>query len=153
VFNIKDLKATVPLGKMTAITGVSGSGKSSFMYEILYKNLLARLERRHRSAQIYNCTSFTGTEYVSRVVLSISPQSAARRVQTRQRIPVHGHSFVICSLKRKKRALEDGSHRDFHSTSKADDAKRARETERLLLKCTSCRRCMFCAMSARESAS
>jgi excinuclease ABC subunit A len=69
VFNIKDLKATVPLGKMTAITGVSGSGKSSFMYEILHKNLLARLERRHRSAQIYNCTSFTGTEYVSRVVL------------------------------------------------------------------------------------
>jgi excinuclease ABC subunit A len=69
IFNIKDLKATVPLGKMTAITGVSGSGKSSFMYEILHKNLLARLERRHRSAQIYNCTSFTGTEYVSRVVL------------------------------------------------------------------------------------
>lgn len=69
VFNIKDLKATIPLGKMTAITGVSGSGKSSFMYEILHKNLLARLERRHRSAQIYNCTSFTGTEYVSRVVL------------------------------------------------------------------------------------
>jgi excinuclease ABC subunit A len=48
VFNIKDLKATVPLGKMTAITGVSGSGKSSFMYEILHKNLLARLERRHQ---------------------------------------------------------------------------------------------------------
>ncbi len=69
IFNIKDLKATIPLGKMTAITGVSGSGKSSFMYEILHKNLLARLERRHRSAQIYNCTSITGTEYVSRVVL------------------------------------------------------------------------------------
>lgn len=69
VFNIKDLKASIPLGRMTAITGVSGSGKSSFMYEILHKNLLARLERRHRSAQIYNCTSFTGTEYISRVVL------------------------------------------------------------------------------------
>jgi excinuclease UvrABC ATPase subunit len=55
---------------------------------------------------------------------------------------------VICSLKRKKRALGDGSHRDFHSTSKADDAKRAREMERLLLKCTSCQQCMFCAMSA-----
>ena len=60
---------SVPLGRLVSITGVSGSGKSSFMYEILYKNLLARLERRHRSAQIYNCTSFTGTEYVSRVVL------------------------------------------------------------------------------------
>lgn len=69
VFNIKDMNVSVPLGRMVSITGVSGSGKSSFMYEILYKNLLARLERRHRSAQIYNCTSITGTEYLSRVVL------------------------------------------------------------------------------------
>ena len=69
VFNIKNLNATVPLGRMTAITGVSGSGKSSFMYEILHRNLLARLERKHRTVQIFNCESFTGTEYVSRVVL------------------------------------------------------------------------------------
>lgn len=69
VFNIKDMNVSVPLGRMVSITGVSGSGKSSFMYEILHKNLLARLERRHRSAQIYNCTSFTGSEYISRVVL------------------------------------------------------------------------------------
>jgi excinuclease ABC subunit A len=39
------------------------------MYEILNKNLLARLERRHRTAKVYNCESFSGTEYVSRVVL------------------------------------------------------------------------------------
>lgn len=69
IFNIKDLNVNVPLGKFVVITGVSGSGKSSFMYEILHRNLLARLERRHRSAQIYNCTGFTGTEYLSRVVL------------------------------------------------------------------------------------
>lgn len=69
IFNIKNLNATVPLGRMTAITGVSGSGKSSFMYEILHRNLLARLERKHRTVQIFNCESFTGTEYVSRVVL------------------------------------------------------------------------------------
>lgn len=69
VFNIQDMNVNIPLGRFNVITGVSGSGKSSLMYEILHKNLLARLERRHRSAQIYNCTSFTGTEYVSRVVL------------------------------------------------------------------------------------
>lgn len=69
VFNIKDMNVNIPLGKMGVITGVSGSGKSSLMYEILHRNLLARLERRHRSAQIYNCTSFTGTEYISRVVM------------------------------------------------------------------------------------
>ena len=69
IFNIKDMNVSVPLGKLGVITGVSGSGKSSFMYEILHRNLLARLERRHRTAQIYNCTSFSGTEYISRVVM------------------------------------------------------------------------------------
>jgi len=69
VFNIKNMNVEVPLGKMVTITGVSGSGKSSFMYEILHKNLQARYERKYRSATIYNCASFTGTEYLSRVIL------------------------------------------------------------------------------------
>ncbi|MBP9711624.1 MAG: excinuclease ABC subunit UvrA [Candidatus Pacebacteria bacterium] len=69
VFNINNLNVEVPLGVMTSITGVSGSGKSSFMYEILYKNLQGRLERKYRTAQIFNCSSFTGTEYISRVIL------------------------------------------------------------------------------------
>lgn len=69
VFNIDNLNAEVPLGKMVSITGVSGSGKSSFMYEILFKNLQARLERKFRSAKTYNCASFTGTEYISRAIL------------------------------------------------------------------------------------
>jgi len=69
VFNIKNLNVEIPLGVMTSITGVSGSGKSSFMYEILYKNLQARLERKYRSAAVFNCATFTGSEYVSRVIL------------------------------------------------------------------------------------
>jgi excinuclease ABC subunit A len=54
---------------MVVITGVSGSGKSSFMYEILHKNLQTRYERKYRSAKIYNCATFTGTEYLSRSIL------------------------------------------------------------------------------------
>jgi excinuclease ABC subunit A len=69
VFNIKGLNAEIPLGKFVAITGVSGSGKSTFMYEIVHKNLLARLEKRYRSAETFNCDSFTGTEYAGRVIL------------------------------------------------------------------------------------
>jgi excinuclease ABC subunit A len=69
IFNIDNLNAEVPLGKMVVITGVSGSGKSSFMYEILHKNLQAKYERKYRSAKIYNCASFTGTEYLSRAIL------------------------------------------------------------------------------------
>ncbi len=69
IFNIDNLNAEVPLGKMVTITGVSGSGKSSFMYEILHKNLQGRLERKFRTATVYNCASFTGTEYISRAIL------------------------------------------------------------------------------------
>ena len=69
IFNIKDFNVTLPLGKFTCITGVSGSGKSSFMYEILYRNLQGRLERKTRTAKLYNCDTFTGTEYLSRTVL------------------------------------------------------------------------------------
>ncbi len=68
-FNIKNMDVKVPLKVMTVITGVSGSGKSTLMYEILNRNLEARLERKQRSAKTYNCESFTGTEYVSRLVL------------------------------------------------------------------------------------
>ena len=68
-FNIKNLNVDVPLGRFVCITGVSGSGKSTFMYEILDRNLKARLEKRHRSAKIFNCASFTGSEYLGRSVL------------------------------------------------------------------------------------
>jgi len=69
VFNIKNMNVEIPLGKMITITGVSGSGKSSLMYEILYKNLQGRFDRKYRTAKIYNCTSFSGTEYLSRAIL------------------------------------------------------------------------------------
>lgn len=68
-FNIKNLNVDIPLGRLIALTGVSGSGKSTFMYEILYKNLQARLERRYRTAKTYNVTSIDGTEYLGRSVL------------------------------------------------------------------------------------
>jgi excinuclease ABC subunit A len=69
IFNIKNLDVKMPLGRFNVITGVSGSGKSSFMYEILHRNLMAQLERKQRSSKTFNCESFTGGEYLSRVVL------------------------------------------------------------------------------------
>jgi len=69
IFNIKNLNVDLPLGKLVCVTGVSGSGKSSFVYEILHKNLQARLERRYRTVEIFNCKSFTGSEYLSRAIM------------------------------------------------------------------------------------
>lgn len=69
VFNIKNLNVDIPLGRLICVTGVSGSGKSTFMYEIVDQNLKSRLEKRHRTPHTYNCKTFTGTEYLGRECL------------------------------------------------------------------------------------
>ncbi|MCD8076661.1 MAG: excinuclease ABC subunit UvrA [Lachnospiraceae bacterium] len=43
--NLKDINVKIPLGVMTCVTGVSGSGKSSLINEILYKRLAKDLNR------------------------------------------------------------------------------------------------------------
>ncbi len=68
-FNIDNMNVSVPLGKMVAITGVSGSGKSTFLYELVHKNLQARFDRKYRTARVFNCSEFTGTEYLHRTIL------------------------------------------------------------------------------------
>ena len=68
-FNLDKVNADVPLQKFVCITGVSGSGKSTFLYEILHRNLLARFDKRYRSAKTYNAAEFSGTEYLGRSIL------------------------------------------------------------------------------------
>jgi len=65
--NLKNLNVEVPLGKLVTITGVSGSGKSTFLYDVLHRNVAARMAKRE--AKLSHCASMTGTEYLSRVVL------------------------------------------------------------------------------------
>jgi excinuclease ABC subunit A len=45
--NLKKVNVKIPLGIMTVVTGVSGSGKSSLINEILYKTLARDLNRAH----------------------------------------------------------------------------------------------------------
>ncbi|MEK7109516.1 MAG: excinuclease ABC subunit UvrA [Patescibacteria group bacterium] len=68
-FNIKNLTVDLPLGRMVAITGVSGSGKSTFLYEILYENLRARFDKKYRTNKVFNAAKFDGTEHVNRAIL------------------------------------------------------------------------------------
>jgi len=68
-YNIKNLSADIPLGRLIAVTGVSGSGKSTFLYDIMYENLRARFDKKYRSNKVYNAASFAGTEYLNRAVM------------------------------------------------------------------------------------
>ncbi len=68
-FNVQNLNVDVPLAKFVVVSGVSGSGKSTFLYEILHRNLQARFDKRYRTAKIYNAKEFSGTEYLGRAIL------------------------------------------------------------------------------------
>ena len=64
--NLKDIDVSIPLGTFTCVTGVSGSGKSSLVNEILFKKLGADLNRmkvhagRHRAIE--------GEEFLDKVI-------------------------------------------------------------------------------------
>ncbi|HVU80330.1 MAG TPA: excinuclease ABC subunit UvrA [Candidatus Paceibacterota bacterium] len=68
-FNIDNLSADIPLGRLVTITGVSGSGKSTFLYEVLYENLRARFDKRYRTNKVFNAASVEGMENLSRAIL------------------------------------------------------------------------------------
>ena len=48
--NLKTIDVDFPIGCLTVVTGVSGSGKSSLVNEVLYKNLANLITRRHETA-------------------------------------------------------------------------------------------------------
>ncbi|HIS95906.1 MAG TPA: excinuclease ABC subunit UvrA [Candidatus Ventricola gallistercoris] len=64
--NLKNLSVDIPLGVMTAVTGVSGSGKSSLVNEIVYKTLQRDLNRAH--VRPGDCDGIDGVEQLDKVI-------------------------------------------------------------------------------------
>ena len=64
--NLKNVDVEIPLGVMTCVTGVSGSGKSSLINEVLYKTLAAEKNRAH--VRPGKCAGIEGLEYVDKVI-------------------------------------------------------------------------------------
>ena len=65
--NLKNIDVSVPLGTFTCVTGVSGSGKSSLVNEILYKKLRRRAEP-HEDAPRQARSRIEGLEHLDKVV-------------------------------------------------------------------------------------
>ncbi len=64
--NLQDLTVEFPLGTFICVTGVSGSGKSSLVNEILYKHLAAELNRARIKGG--KCKKIEGLEYLDKVI-------------------------------------------------------------------------------------
>ncbi len=64
--NLKNLSVQIPLGVMTVVTGVSGSGKSSLVNEIIYKTLQRDLNRARTRPG--NCDGIEGLEQLDKVI-------------------------------------------------------------------------------------
>ena len=64
--NLKDVDVEIPLGTLTCVTGVSGSGKSSLVEQVLNRTLLAKLNRaRTRPGQ---CRAIEGISHLDKVI-------------------------------------------------------------------------------------
>jgi len=64
--NLKNVDVSIPLGTLTCVTGVSGSGKSSLVNEVLNKTLLGKLNHARTRPGI--CRSITGMEHLDKVI-------------------------------------------------------------------------------------
>lgn len=64
--NLKNINVKFPLGVFICVTGVSGSGKSSLVNEILYKKLAAKLNRAKTKAGAH--TDILGIEHLDKVI-------------------------------------------------------------------------------------
>lgn len=76
-FNLKKVDAKIPLSAITVITGVSGSGKSTFLEEILYKGFFALKEKRkpEHCEEIKNFPEHYQVLYFTQEPLARSPRS------------------------------------------------------------------------------
>ena len=66
--NLKNIDISIPLGTFTCLTGVSGSGKSTFLYEILYKWLRQFFDKDYRSIP-GKFKKITGADRLKNIVL------------------------------------------------------------------------------------
>ena len=64
--NLKNLDVKIPLGVFTCVTGVSGSGKSSLINEVLYKNLAKKLYGSLEKGG--KCKEIVGVENIDKII-------------------------------------------------------------------------------------
>ena len=65
--NLKKIDVTIPLDMLVAVTGVSGSGKSSFVHDVLHPSLEAA--KKQAGAALVECREIEGEDFLDEIVL------------------------------------------------------------------------------------
>ena len=78
--NLKNIDVAFPLGRFTVVTGVSGSGKSSLVNDILYSSLAKRLYRSRVEVGKYD--RMEGIEYIAALSTSTNRLSDDAAIQS-----------------------------------------------------------------------
>jgi excinuclease ABC subunit A len=106
--NLKGISAAIPLGTFTCITGVSGSGKSSLINQILYPALAQRLSRA--KGKVGRMRRLRGAEYVDKVInIDQSPIGRTPRSNPATYTGVFGHIRELFSR------LPESKVRGYHA--------------------------------------
>ena len=124
--NLRHVDVEFPLGTFTVVTGVSGSGKSSLVNEILFKRLGAELMRM--KVHPGKCDRIEGIEYLDKVVDIDQSPICERPAPTPPPIPGFSTISGISSLPPRRPRVEATARAGLASTSGAADARPAPAT-------------------------
>ena len=151
VNNLKHTDFTIPLGTLTCVTGVSGSGKSSFVGEILYKKLASELNGAKTRPGAFD--SIEGLENLDKVIdIDQSPIGRTPRSNPATYTGVFNDIRDLFAENGGRQGARLQARAASPSTSRAAAARPARATACSKSKCTSCRIFTCPATSARASA-
>lgn len=121
-FNLKEISTRIPYEALTVITGVSGSGKSTFLEEILYKGLTAIREERDFVfvKEIKNFSPSTQVLFLTQEPLARSPRSM---IATFTGIYTYLRKLLASSEEAKKFGYTEASFSTNSETSQCPNCK------------------------------
>jgi len=132
--NLKGLNLNIPLKRLIAVTGVSGSGKSSLVVETLYRGLARHF--RIGNEQPLQFHGLEGEENLKGVrLIDQSPIGKSPRSNPATYLKIFDHIRKIFAQPKKKRRHMDMSLDSFPLMLREEDARHARAADISLWRC------------------